>query len=147
MSDSGPLSPFLKKMEMTRPEHSDPTLRGRRYAIPFDEVWNRVICLIVNGGSLWTLINADDQRGIVRAEVRTRVLGFVDDVRIRVWLDSDAQTRVDLMSRSRNGCSDLGANARRIRRFLRDLDRVLNASPAAILPPEGGLPLAHEHSR
>ncbi|MSR21980.1 MAG: DUF1499 domain-containing protein [Gemmatimonadetes bacterium] len=137
----------MRKTEMTQPGHADPTLRGRRYAIPFDTVWKRAVALIAEGGSRWTLQEADDQRGIIRAEVRTFLLGFVDDLRIRVWLDVDAQTRVDVLSRCRTSRPDFGANAKRIRRYLRNLDRTLDPPPAAILPPEGGLMLAHEHSR
>lgn len=129
-------------MEMTRPDHPDPTLRGRRYAIPFDAVWHASVALVRKGAG-WTLVDADDQKGVLRAEARTRILRRVDDVRIRVWLDNDAQTRVDLMSRSR-GRSSRTANARRIRRFLRDLDRTLRAPAHAILPPEGGARFTQE---
>ncbi len=125
--------------EATRPDHPDPRLRGRRYAIPFDAVWTAALGQIATGGSRWQLVDADDQTGVIRAEAATRLFRFVDDVEIRVGLDHDAQTRVDLTSRSRVGNSDLGTNARRIRRFLRDLDRRLGAGPAQLLPPEAGV--------
>lgn len=127
---------------MTRPDHPDPTLRGRRYAIPFDAVWKATVGGI-RTGSRWTLIEADDQKGVIRAEARTLILRRVHDVSIRVWLDADAQTRVDLMWRSRSGPPDLGGSARGIRRFLSDLDRGLGASPGTILPPEGGVLHVH----
>lgn len=69
--------------------------------------------------------DADDVTGVIRAEARTPVFRFVDDVEIRIGLDADAQTRVDLTSASRVGRWDLGTNARRIRGFLRGLDRRL----------------------
>jgi uncharacterized protein (DUF1499 family) len=87
-------------------------------------------------------LEANDEAGVIRAEARTVFLPFTDDVLIQVGLDVDAQTRVDVTSRSRKGMSDLGANGRRIRKFLRSLDRALDARPELVLPPEGGLPVA-----
>jgi hypothetical protein len=123
----------------TAPDHPDARLRGRRYAIPFQEVWEAARVLADGGMAGWTLVEADDLEGRIRAEARTRVFRFVDDVEIRVRLDRDAQTRVDLVSASRVGRGDLGTNARRIRRFLKRLDRELKAPPSRILAPEKGV--------
>lgn len=84
------------------------------------------------------MVEADDLAGNVRAEARTPVFRFTDDVEIRVRLDRDAQTRVDLVSASRVGKADLGVNARRIRKFLRRLDGQLGAVPSRVLAPEEG---------
>ena len=65
----------------------------------------------------------DDVAGI-EAVAPTPILGFQDDVVIRL-LRSPEGTRVDLRSASRRGAHDLGQNARRIRKFLADLDAVL----------------------
>lgn len=124
----------------TDPAHRKRALRGRRYAIPFDRVWAAALELIEGRRPGWTVIGADDQTGVIQAESRTRVFRFVDDVGLRIGLDEDGQTRVDLTSRSRVGKWDLGTNARRIRRFLDDLDRQLEARPRDILlvdPPPG----------
>jgi len=121
----------------TRPDHPHPGLRGRRYAIPFEQVWTAAVALVATAAR-WQLIDADDQAGVILAEARTRILKFIDDVEIRISLDADAQTRVDMASRSRVGKADLGTNARRIRHFLHRLDRRLNASPGLRLPPESG---------
>jgi uncharacterized protein (DUF1499 family) len=104
---------------------ADPGLRGRTYAIPFEQVW-QAACSLANGGlRRWHILQADDYEGLIQAEARTLVLRFVDDVLIRVYLDKNAQTRVDMQSRSRKGSVDFGTNARRIRRFFRALDRRL----------------------
>ena len=109
----------------TSVHEADPRLRGRTYAIPFEQVW-QAACSLANGGlRRWRILQADDYEGIIQAEARTLVFGFVDDVLIRVYLDRDAQTRVDMQSRSRKGRVDFGTNARRIRRFFRALDRRL----------------------
>lgn len=128
----------------TSPRHEDPRLRGRRYAIPFQRVWSGVLELASGKLRGWTLVGADEIGGTVRAESRTPVFRFVDDVEIRVGLDRDGQTRVDLTSRSRKGIWDLGTNARRIRRFLHRLDRELDAEPHEILRPELGARPSHE---
>jgi len=123
----------------TAPDHPDHRMRGRRYAIPFQEVWEAVGVLAGGGLRGWTLVEADDMAGTVRAEARTPLFRFTDDVEIRVRLDRDAQTRVDLVSASRVGKGDLGANARRIRWFLRRLDRELDVVPSQVLAPEEGV--------
>ncbi len=131
----------------TRPDHSDPGLRGRRYAIPFEEVWSAAKILAGSELPRWTLVEADDREGWIRAESRTRLFGFVDDVEIRIGLDPEGQTRVDLTSASRKGAWDLGTNARRVRHFLGELDRALEARGHATLPPMvpgAGAPAGHE---
>jgi uncharacterized protein (DUF1499 family) len=65
----------------------------------------------------WRLVALDPQRGHLEAVVRTRLLGFTDDVVVRVTAE-DGGSRVDVRSNSRVGVSDLGANAKRIRGFL-----------------------------
>ena len=76
---------------------------------------------------------ADDQSGVIEAVSKTLVFGFVDDVRVEIGLDENGQTRVDLWSASQIGRGDLGRNRRTIGRFLRRLDRSLDAQPGQIL--------------
>lgn len=66
----------------------------------------------------WTLVAEDEGAGRIEAFDRTRWYGFVDDVVVRV-APAGAGSRIDVRSASRLGKSDIGANARRIRRFLR----------------------------
>ena len=56
--------------------------------------------------------------------------GFKDDVVVRVTPAPDGETgaRVDIRSVSRVGLSDLGANAERIGRFEKNLERAAGAS-------------------
>jgi hypothetical protein len=99
----------------------DPRLRGRTYAIRFHDVWETARAL---ASRRWRIIRSDDEEGVIWAEART-VLRFVADVEIRITLDENGQTRVDLRSASRRGFADFGKNARRIGRFLRRLDKTL----------------------
>lgn len=105
----------------------DPRLRGRTYAVPFDAVW-RASCSLADGGlRRWSLVRSNDEEGRIRASSRTLLFGNVSDVHIRIGLDENGQTRVDMHSASRDRRFDLGVNARRIHRFCRALDQALGA--------------------
>lgn len=70
----------------------------------------------------WQLHSGDHQTLLIEATATTRWYGFADDIVIRLT-SVEGGTRVDMRSVSRIGVSDLGANARRIREFLADLER------------------------
>jgi hypothetical protein len=65
--------------------------------------------------------------GIVEVADRTLIIGFTDDVAIRIVGD-DASSRVDVRSASRFGISDFGRNAERIRSILKEISGRLEAS-------------------
>jgi uncharacterized protein (DUF1499 family) len=115
-------------------------MRTRCYAVAFREVWEEVEWLV---GRLprWTLRGSDARAGELHAEARTLVCRFTDDVTIRVHLDGGGLTCVDLTSASRIGWYDFGTNGRRIRRFLRRLDRQMarrrQATATRAAPPTG----------
>jgi uncharacterized protein (DUF1499 family) len=69
------------------------------------------------------------QAGIIEAVDRTMVIGFYDDVIVRV--DSEGgRARVDVRSASRFGLHDLGRNSSRVRRILTELQARIDASVA-----------------
>ena len=68
----------------------------------------------------WTVMDVSIERTRFEAYDKTSVFGFVDDVVVRV-AKTPAGCRVDVRSTSREGKSDVGENARRIRRFKADL--------------------------
>ncbi len=116
----------------TDPWSTDSRLTGRTYAIPYDHVWSA--CLeIVEQSRGWTLLQANDLDGFIRVRCQSLVFKFMDDLEVRVRLDQNAMTRVDLKSRSRKGRLDFGVNTRRIGRFIRRLDRRLGAGEGKIL--------------
>lgn len=112
----------------TDPNHEDPALRGRTYGIPFDTVWRAALRVAQDRGR-WTITRRDDLEGRIEIEAKTLVFKFVDDMEVDISLDDNAQTRVDARSSSRKGKADLGTNARRLRRFFRDLDREVARAP------------------
>lgn len=75
----------------------------------------------------WHIVAAVKSEGRIEATARTRWLRFKDDVVIRIC-EQNGGTRLDIRSASRIGRSDLGANARRIRSFLRELNSHLKSN-------------------
>lgn len=126
----------------TAPQLEDPELSGRTYAIPFGRVWDAVVRLSAGGLSGWKMVRWDDDAGLVEAEVHGPILKLAADVTVRVVLDANAQTRVDVTARRRGRGRDLGTGTRRIRRFVRALDERLEAGSKEILsegPPPTSL--------
>ncbi|MFW6205937.1 MAG: DUF1499 domain-containing protein [Gemmatimonadota bacterium] len=113
---------FTRNVAFTAPSAEDPRLRGRTYAIPFEDVWQASLYLVKGGLKRWELVEADDQEGVIRGTVHGLLGRLPSSVTIRIVLDTNAQTRIDALSASRTGRGDLGANARRLNRFFRALD-------------------------
>ncbi len=65
----------------------------------------------------WKLINVDEANFRLEATAATALLKFIDDVVIEVRPEPDGST-VHMRSKSRVGRSDLGANYKRIKKFL-----------------------------
>lgn len=70
------------------------------------------------------LVEADAQEGRIEATQTSLLYGFTDDMVIRI-VKSPEGARVDVRSKSRVGRSDLGQNAKRIRKFLTALQAAL----------------------
>jgi uncharacterized protein DUF1499 len=72
--------------------------------------------------------------GIIEAVARSLILGFPEDVVVRVRATNDG-SRIDVRSASRYGRSDLGSNAARVRDLITDIDAILS-QPQPEKPPE-----------
>ena len=83
--------------------------------VPPDQAFDRALAVVQEAG--WRIVTADRGSGRIEATDTTRWFGFQDDIVVRLtpW---GAGTRVDVRSVSRIGRSDVGTNARRIRRYL-----------------------------
>ena len=67
----------------------------------------------------WTLVTEDEASGVIEATAETFWFGFKDDVIVRVRPTANGSgVRIDARSISRVGLSDLGANGKRIERYL-----------------------------
>jgi len=64
----------------------------------------------------WALVAEDEAAGRIEATATTFLMGYKDDVVIRVRA-AEGGSRVDIRSKSRVGEGDFGANAARIRAF------------------------------
>jgi uncharacterized protein (DUF1499 family) len=92
----------------------------------------------------WHVVDARPPQGIaprdglIEAIARTPILGFRDDVAVRVRATHEG-ARIDIRSASRYGRHDLGTNAARVRALIEDIDDVL-ATPAKGEKPEKQTP-------
>ncbi len=76
-------------------------------------------------------IVSEDPAGVIEAVDRTMILGFYDDIAVRVT-GGDESARIDVRSASRFGLSDFGQNALRVRTILREIvARLEETVPAA----------------
>jgi len=121
----------------TAPDATDPRLRGRTYAIPFDAVWHAALALTTGGGLTrrWQVTHADDQAGVIEARLTTALLRQVDLVTVRIGLDENGQTRVDLECRRETGRPRSLRHPRLAGGFAKALDRALSAGPGQIVDP------------
>jgi uncharacterized protein (DUF1499 family) len=73
----------------------------------------------------WTVVAAQVDAGRIEASQRSRWFGFTDDIVLRV-VDVETGSRIDMRSTSRQGRSDYGVNAARIRAYMDALRKRLN---------------------
>lgn len=71
--------------------------------------------------------------GRIEAVARTPVMGFREDVSIRVTPDGDG-SRIDIRSSSRYFESDLGSNAARVTKLIEDINAAVDNAPAVKKP-------------
>ncbi len=69
----------------------------------------------------WEIVTSDPASGIIEATATSFWFGFKDDILIRIQPDGGG-CRIDVRSVSRVGLSDLGANAKRVRDLLNELE-------------------------
>jgi uncharacterized protein (DUF1499 family) len=95
-----------------------PELAPVTLPLALDEAYSRALAAAQAAG--WEIVSADPSSGRIEATDTTGWFGFKDDVVVRLT-PSGTGTRVDVRSVSRVGRSDVGTNARRIERYLEDL--------------------------
>lgn len=101
-----------------------PEITGRRYAAAPDTVNEALAFLVTARG--WDVVNHSQRseplpETTIELVAQTPVFGFLADIAIR-FTDEGETTYVDMRSASRYGAHDLGDNAKRIAKFLNDLD-------------------------
>ena len=97
----------------------------------------------------WRVVDARSpqagrREGRIEAVARTAIMGFRDDVVVRVRPEPDG-ARIDARSSSRYGTFDFGANAARIRTLMNDIEEGLRTQrperPQAPLPGKKSAPV------
>jgi uncharacterized protein (DUF1499 family) len=117
--------PMINVVETGRtPEYSDIT--PHVYRATTTRVFDAALH-VVNRLPRWSLVRYAEEQGEIRAEARTLILRFVDDVMIRIAEQSETAI-VHVRSASRVGRGDFGQNARNIRIFFDELDRQMSES-------------------
>ena len=96
-----------------------PAVRSLEFDAEADEIFGVILALVQRSG--WQLVDnigpAPNRDGVIEAVARTAIMGFREDISIRVRKAGNI-VRVDLRSASRYGQRDFGTNARRIESFL-----------------------------
>jgi uncharacterized protein (DUF1499 family) len=107
-------------------EKAYPDIRSMELERSSTEVFDMVHEAVKRMG--WTIVASEPPGesgpGRIEATDQTLVMGFTDDVLVRVRGD-DTQAFIDLRSVSRYGRHDLGANAKRIRGFFDEIKATL----------------------
>jgi hypothetical protein len=93
---------------------SYPDLASLRVASPPDVTFQRAITTAETLG--WEIVSRSETRHVFDAQHVSSIFRFVDDITVRIVPDGPG-SRIDVRSKSRDGQSDLGANAARIRAF------------------------------
>jgi uncharacterized protein (DUF1499 family) len=110
-----------------------PEIAPLQTAAAADEAY--AAALEVLNGRKWRVVDARTPQGgrrdgRIEAVARTPIMGFRDDVVVRVR-SSGGGARIDIRSASRYGRQDFGSNARRIRSLLDEIEETVGAQPAA----------------
>ncbi len=64
------------------------------------------------------VVDTNAQEGRIEAVATSGLYGFKDDVVVRILESENGQSMIDIRSKSRVGKSDLGQNAKRIRKMV-----------------------------
>ncbi len=96
----------------TREDHRFPELRTRIFRVGEDDLIEYVRRACEELG--WKDIGVDPKQKMVRAQIRTPLLGFVDDLEARVEAADPISAKLHVRSSSRIGRGDLGANTRHV---------------------------------
>jgi uncharacterized protein (DUF1499 family) len=126
--DANPVSyAGLYTAELQRKAYSD--IEPDLTTVTPQEAYNAVLKIVSK--RKWHVVDARPPQGIaprdglIEAIARTPILGFRDDVVVRVRATRDG-ARIDVRSASRYGRHDLGGNAARVRALIDDVDDLLS---------------------
>jgi uncharacterized protein (DUF1499 family) len=130
--------PGQRFAEQQRKAYSD--IEPLQYDAPAATAYKVALAVVTK--RKWNILDtqapAPARPGSIEAVARTLIMGFRDDVVVRIT-QAGSGTRIDVRSASRYGTHDFGANARRVTSLLSDIDDAMDAElskPAAPEPKE-----------
>ncbi|HVB39072.1 MAG TPA: DUF1499 domain-containing protein [Vicinamibacterales bacterium] len=97
-------------------EKAYPDIKPLEVKLPPDQAFDKALAVAQSMG--WHIDATDKAAGRIEATDTTFWFGFKDDIVVRVQADPGGGSRIDVRSESRIGRSDIGTNARRIRKYL-----------------------------
>ena len=92
-----------------------PDIRPLALIVRPSEAFDRALSVARDMG--WVIVLSDPGKGLIEATATTFWFGFKDNVVVRITPLKEG-SRVDVRSASRVGISDVGTNAKRVRKFL-----------------------------
>jgi len=98
-----------------------PDLVPAALSVPPDKAYGQALAAARKMG--WVIVDANPVEGRIEATDTTFWFSFKDDIVIRIT-PADHGSRVDIRSVSRVGKSDVGMNAKRIRKYLKELKQM-----------------------
>jgi hypothetical protein len=114
-----------------------PTIETVELEVPVQRAYDVTLALVTK--RKWLVIDERPPQlprriGRIEAVARTPIMGFREDVSIRITPDGD-DSRVDIRSASRYFDSDLGSNAARVTKLIDDINNAVdNAKPVVKKP-------------
>jgi uncharacterized protein (DUF1499 family) len=102
-----------------------PDVAPLKVALPVATAFNQAL-QVARSMPGWTIIAADADTGRIEASQQSRWFRFTDDIVIRVSCDAIG-SRIDMRSTSRQGRSDYGVNAARVRAYIDTLRQRLGS--------------------
>jgi len=118
-----------------------PDIEPLEYDAPPALAYKVALQIVTNRG--WNIIDAQEpsraRPGDIEAVARTFIMGFRDDVVVRVSAVGTG-SRIDVRSASRYGSHDFGANAKRVTALLSDVDEAMDDALNAPARPESKEP-------
>lgn len=121
----------LRKNAANKPEYGGPDVAAQQTkAYPdiktltldmsSDKVFSKALDVVKKMN--WEIVAAEPKEGRIEATATTFWMGFKDDIVIRIAAQ-DKMSKIDIRSVSRVGKGDFGANAKRIRIFLAEMQK------------------------
>jgi len=127
--------PGASAMQLQRAAYPD--VEPLLVSVPPSEAYEAALAVITK--RKWRIVDlrppqTGRREGRIEAVARTPIMGFRDDIVVRVRSAEDG-ARIDMRSASRYGRHDFGANASRLRSLSNDIDDVAGAEKTKPKPP------------